>query len=116
MHYAKTLVPIVFLSASLTAITLGQATAKVESGVGQCNKYAERDKKAYKRCLAYFDMAGTPSQREDAGDRIKKERASRDCHYVQTRTVPLRVCKSYKTRREREAEEARKHPRPPQQL
>lgn len=44
----------------------------------KCSKYKGA---AYKRCLSYYSMAGTPEQRKYARKQKVKDRADRNCRY-----------------------------------
>jgi hypothetical protein len=71
----------------------------------ECQEF-KKNKDDYKRCLAYLRMAGTPSQRQDAEDQVKKDKAKRRCSYVEPNHIL--VCGDYETRRERERRAAQK--------
>jgi hypothetical protein len=86
------------------ALALSTTTASAE-----CQEF-KKDKEKYKRCLAYLRMAGTPRQREDAADQMKKDRTNKKCAWYPNADAKNRIwaCDDYKTRREREREEAMK--------
>jgi hypothetical protein len=88
----------VFASIAMAAST-GAASASA------CQEF-KKDKAKYKRCLAYQRMAGTPTQRRDAEDQYKQDKARKRCRVVGK--SPIRVCDDYKTRAERAREKARK--------
>jgi hypothetical protein len=79
------------------------------AALAECQEY-KKGSAAYKRCLSYLSMAGTPRQREDAADQARQDRARRNCAWYPSATSKNRIwaCDDYKTRREREREEAQK--------
>jgi hypothetical protein len=64
----------------------------------ECAKY-KRDEKKYKKCIGYYDMAGTPSQRKNARQVLKKNRLRKQCAWYPNASSSHRIwaCKDYQT-------------------
>jgi hypothetical protein len=87
---------------ALMSIAMALSTTAASAA---CQEF-KKDKAAYKRCLAYERMAGTPTQRRDAQDQVKKDRARKNCSIVGPNK--MKVCDDYKTRSERARDAAQK--------